>query len=37
MSYLRHAIVGDADHDRPPTRRDRLGRVMIVLFALYAA
>ena len=35
--YLRDAIVSDADGDRPPTRCDQLGRVMIVLFALYAA
>jgi hypothetical protein len=35
--YLRHAIIGDAEDDRPPTRCDRLGRVMIALFALYAA
>jgi hypothetical protein len=35
--YLHHAIVGVAEDARPPTRCDWLGRVMIVLFALYAA
>ena len=35
--YLRGAIVRDADDHRSPTRCDRLGRAMIVLFALYPA